>query len=165
MVKEKPKEGKGVQCHECDGYGHIITECGTYLKKQKRNLVATWPDESETEESINLVTSLTGRWGSDEDSSDDEVKFKDLATTYRELCHRSAEVCKQVERLKDHAHFATQFRFVCAFLQDIDAVDHDAATGRTFEQVQAAQECAFAGAGRADDRNDFALMDFGIDIL
>jgi len=30
---EKPKEGKGVQCHECDGYGHIRTECGTYLKK------------------------------------------------------------------------------------------------------------------------------------
>ena len=84
---EKPKEGKGVQCHECDGYGHIRTECGTYLKKQKRSLAATWSDESETEESANIVTALTGRWGSDEDSSDDEVTFEELAPTYRKLCH------------------------------------------------------------------------------
>ncbi|MCI63402.1 gag-protease polyprotein, partial [Trifolium medium] len=33
---EKPNKGKGVQCHECEGYGHIRTECATYLKKQKR---------------------------------------------------------------------------------------------------------------------------------
>ena len=91
---EKFKQGKGVQCHECDGYGHIRAECGTYLKKQKKSLAATWSDESETEgESVNLVTALTGRWGSDEDSSDDEVTFDELATTYRKLCHRSEEVC------------------------------------------------------------------------
>jgi hypothetical protein len=24
---------KGVQCHECEGYGHIRTECATFLKK------------------------------------------------------------------------------------------------------------------------------------
>jgi hypothetical protein len=97
---EKPKEGKGVQCHECDGYGHIRTECGTYLKKQKRSLAATWSNESETEESVNLVTALIGRWGSGEESSDDEVTFEELATTYRKLCHKSAEVCKQVESQK-----------------------------------------------------------------
>ncbi|KAI5389875.1 hypothetical protein KIW84_075255 [Lathyrus oleraceus] len=91
---EKAKEGKGVQCHECDGYGHIITECGTYLKKQNRSLATTWSDESETEESANLVIALTGRWGSDEDSSDDEVTFEELATTYRKLCHKSVEVCR-----------------------------------------------------------------------
>ena len=33
---EKLKEGKEVQCYECDGYGHIRSEGGTYLKKQKR---------------------------------------------------------------------------------------------------------------------------------
>ena len=51
---EKSKEGKGVQCHECDGYGHIRAECGTYLKKQKKSLVATWSDESEIEESQDI---------------------------------------------------------------------------------------------------------------
>jgi hypothetical protein len=91
--EEKSKQLKGIQCHECEGYGHIRAECGTYLKKQKKSLDATWSDESETEgESTNLVTALTGRWGSDEDSSDDEVTFDELATTYRKLCHRSEEV-------------------------------------------------------------------------
>ena len=46
------------------------------------------------------MAALTGRWGSDEDSSDDEVTFEELATTYRKLCHKSVELCKQVESQK-----------------------------------------------------------------
>ena len=46
------------------------------------------------------MTALTGRWGSDEDSSDDEVTFDELATTYKKLCYRSEEVCQQVESQK-----------------------------------------------------------------
>ena len=65
------------------------------------SLAATWSDESETEESANLVTALTGRWGSDEDSSDDEVTFEELASTYRKLCHKSVELCKQVSQKKE----------------------------------------------------------------
>ncbi|KAI5444798.1 hypothetical protein KIW84_013178 [Lathyrus oleraceus] len=95
---EKPKEGKEVQCYECDGYGHIRTEYGTYLKKQKMSLAATWSDESDTEEAANLVTALTGRWESDEDSSDGEVTFEELASTYRKLCHKSVELCKQLDK-------------------------------------------------------------------
>ena len=64
------------------------------------SLVATWSDESETEEAANLVTALTGRWGSDEVSSDDEVTFEELASTYRKLCHKSVELSKQVENQK-----------------------------------------------------------------
>jgi len=30
---EKNNRYKGVQCHECEGYGHIRTECATFLKK------------------------------------------------------------------------------------------------------------------------------------
>ncbi|MCI77667.1 gag-pol polyprotein [Trifolium medium] len=30
---EKTNQAKGVQYHECEGYGHIRTECATYLKK------------------------------------------------------------------------------------------------------------------------------------
>ncbi|MCI48670.1 gag-protease polyprotein [Trifolium medium] len=29
---EKTNQRKGVQCHECEGYGHIRSECATYLK-------------------------------------------------------------------------------------------------------------------------------------
>jgi len=32
---EKNPQYKGVQCHECEGYGHIRTECATFLKKTK----------------------------------------------------------------------------------------------------------------------------------
>jgi hypothetical protein len=30
---EKSAQTKGVQCHECEGFGHIRTECATFLKK------------------------------------------------------------------------------------------------------------------------------------
>ena len=33
ITNEKNSRYKGVQCHECEGYGHIRTECATFLKK------------------------------------------------------------------------------------------------------------------------------------
>ncbi|KAG9447748.1 hypothetical protein H6P81_013876 [Aristolochia fimbriata] len=36
-------EQKRVQCHRCDGYGHIQAECPTVQKKKKAN-AATWSD-------------------------------------------------------------------------------------------------------------------------
>ncbi|PNX54543.1 gag-protease polyprotein [Trifolium pratense] len=53
---------KGVQCRECEGYGHIRTECATFLKKQKKSLVASWSDTDDSEEemeSAKLVNALT----------------------------------------------------------------------------------------------------------
>ena len=32
---EKNNQSKGVQCHEFEGYGHIRSECFTFLKRQK----------------------------------------------------------------------------------------------------------------------------------
>jgi len=64
---------KGVQCHECEGYGHIRTECATFLKKQKKNLVVSWSDGDDLEdkvkaESANHVSTLTSRIMSDTES-------------------------------------------------------------------------------------------------
>ena len=39
--EEKYSQGKGIQCHECEGFGNIRAECPTYLKKQKKNLSVT----------------------------------------------------------------------------------------------------------------------------
>ena len=39
------------------------------------------------------------------------------------------------------------------------------AARRTVEEVETAQEGALAGAGRADDRDHFALADLGVDVL
>ncbi|MCI63375.1 gag-protease polyprotein, partial [Trifolium medium] len=77
---EKPNQGKGVQCHECEGYGHIRTECATYLKKQKKGSTVTWSDEDESEEEVeyevaNSITSLTGICMSDVESCDEEVAY------------------------------------------------------------------------------------------
>ncbi|KAK2421589.1 gag-protease polyprotein [Trifolium repens] len=101
---EKPSQGKGVQCHECEGYGHIRTECGTYLKKQKKGLAVSWSDEeSDTEvETVaaNHVSALTRVCYYDSDSDDEEVTFEQLASTYKELCIKSEEVCRTNEKQK-----------------------------------------------------------------
>src|SRR3954464_7201440 len=104
--EEKYNHSKGIQCHGCEGYGHIRAECPTYLKKQKKGLSVSWSDEdSESdfeEESAKHVTALTGVYNSDEDSSEDELSFEELATSYRKLCIRSAEVCQQGEKQKKY---------------------------------------------------------------
>ena len=41
---EKRNQYKRVQCHECEGYGHIRTECATFLKNQKKSLTVSWSD-------------------------------------------------------------------------------------------------------------------------
>ncbi|KAK2364816.1 gag-protease polyprotein [Trifolium repens] len=50
--EEKSSQGKGVQCHECEGYGHIRSECGTYQKRQKKGLTVSWTDEDTNEEKV-----------------------------------------------------------------------------------------------------------------
>lgn len=32
--KKKDKSSRGIQCHECLGYGHIQTECANFLKSK-----------------------------------------------------------------------------------------------------------------------------------
>lgn len=51
-------------------------------------------------EPANQVTALTGIYDSDEDSDCEELTFKELAESYKELCLRSEEVCKLGEDQK-----------------------------------------------------------------
>ena len=44
-AEDKSTQGKGIQCHGCEGFGHIRAECPTYLKKQRKNLFVTWSEE------------------------------------------------------------------------------------------------------------------------
>ncbi|TYK05805.1 Peptidase aspartic, catalytic [Cucumis melo var. makuwa] len=45
--------GKGIRCHECEGFRHIQAECATYLKRKKKGLVATFFDEEDYSERDN----------------------------------------------------------------------------------------------------------------
>ncbi|KAK2428549.1 putative mitochondrial protein [Trifolium repens] len=103
--EDKSSQGKGVQCHECEGYGHIRSECGTYQKRQKKGLTVSWSDEDtdEDNESARHVTALTGTcvnvedWESDED---EDVSYEELASTYKELVTRYEEMCRILEKQK-----------------------------------------------------------------
>lgn len=60
---EKRKSKEGIKCFECEGYGHIASECANTLNKQNsktKALNATWSDsESESESEENTVTLIT----------------------------------------------------------------------------------------------------------
>ncbi|CAJ2661894.1 unnamed protein product [Trifolium pratense] len=100
MSDEKTALNKSVQCHECEGYGHIRTECATFLKKQKMGLTVSWSDEdSEGEaDTAKFIHALTGVCTSDTESCDEELTFDELAESYKELCRRSEEVCRISEK-------------------------------------------------------------------
>ncbi|KAK2421364.1 gag-protease polyprotein [Trifolium repens] len=101
--EEKSNQSKGVQCHECEGYGHIRSECGTYQKRQKKGLTVSWSDEDSEEEneSARHVTALAGTCVLDCDSDEDgDVSYEELACTYKELVTRYEEMCRILEKQK-----------------------------------------------------------------
>ncbi|KAK2376831.1 gag-protease polyprotein [Trifolium repens] len=92
-------DDESVQCYECEGYGHIKTECATYLKKQKKGLAVTWYDEDISDNELegvaaNHVSATTVVCDSDNDSCDEDLTYKELASAYKELCIRSEKICR-----------------------------------------------------------------------
>jgi len=93
---------KGVQCHECEGYGHIITECATFLKKQKKSLVVSWSDGDDSDEEVkaesaNHVSALTGRIMSNTESCEEEMTYDELAISCYDLIAKNSELTQRVE--------------------------------------------------------------------
>jgi hypothetical protein len=102
-TEEKNDQIKEVQCYECEGYGHIRTKCGTYLRKQKKSLMVAWSDEvsEEEDEPVRHATALTGVCISDAEFDDDEeITFEELASSYKDLLTRYEEVCRILEKQK-----------------------------------------------------------------
>ena len=56
--EEKPSRAKGIQCHECEGYGHIKSECPNYLKKQKKGMMVTWSDDDSDDASEDITANV-----------------------------------------------------------------------------------------------------------
>jgi len=104
-TNENINQSKGVQCHECEGHGHIRTECATYLKKQKKSLVVSWSNEDNSEgelenEYAKDVTTLTGVYTSDVESGDKELTYEELVISYKKLYTKSEDICKLLEKQK-----------------------------------------------------------------
>nr|ABN06156.1 gag-pol polyprotein, related [Medicago truncatula] len=103
---EKNPQYKGVQCHECEGYGHIRTEYDTFLKRQNKILAVSWSDGDNFEdegktEYANHFSALTGRIMSDTESYEEEMSYDELAMAYYELIARNGELTQMVEKQED----------------------------------------------------------------
>lgn len=102
--------------------------------------------------------------------------FGFIALLYVDGCFnqvfQNSHVRKKVELLEYHAHFAGNaadiivldvFRATGGFTAQLFTVDGDAAFIDCFQLVEAAQQGAFAAAGRTDYGNNFAFVYFQVD--
>ncbi|CAJ2661591.1 unnamed protein product [Trifolium pratense] len=102
---EKSNLNRNIRCHECEGYGHIRPECPTYHKRTKKGLTVSWSEDDDSEDDTASVTAkhisvLTGIVTSDTESDDGEVTYEELAESYKELCSKSEEICRVIEKQK-----------------------------------------------------------------
>ncbi|CAJ2670392.1 unnamed protein product [Trifolium pratense] len=102
---EKSNLNRNIRCHECEGYGHIRPECPTYQKRTKKGLTVSWSEDDNSEDDTASVTAkhisvLTGIVTSDTESDDGEVTYEELVESYKELCLKSEEICRVIEKQK-----------------------------------------------------------------
>src|ERR1044072_3569550 len=109
---ERPNKFKGIQCHECEGYGHIKSECPTFLKKQKKGMVVTWSDDDSDDDSedvtANVVMALTAKNCVGAGSSDEEMSEEKLAETYKLMYTKWKELCVICDKQKKIINTLTQ---------------------------------------------------------
>ena len=88
----------GQQCFGCQRYGHIRSECPTYLKSKGKTMVVTLSDdkisdhESKSDQERNFMafttTVVVGKTETDDENLSDGELFKnvDLQEIYNKLC-------------------------------------------------------------------------------
>ncbi|CAM8966101.1 unnamed protein product [Rhodiola kirilowii] len=111
--------GKGIQCRECEGFGHIRAEC-INTQKKKNAYAVSWSD-SESEGEINNFVALSsclkpeedqnkeeGKNTSSEDkflysscSDNEEITDEEIANNYKELYQQWLLEVKQRTKLQD----------------------------------------------------------------
>ncbi|XP_062100592.1 uncharacterized protein LOC133806517 [Humulus lupulus] len=93
------KKNRGIQCRECDGFGHIQAECASTLKKKKA-LAATWSDSDEEKSSTSS------------DKSDEEkqvVAF--VAKSHQSMCSEEDENSSSTDEDSDGRQHAYEEMF------------------------------------------------------
>jgi len=102
-IDEKNTQYKGVQCHECEGYGHIRTDCATFLKRQKKSLAVSWSDGDDSDDEVENesgkhASAFAGWVMSDAESYEEELSYEELAISYHELMVRNVDLDQMLEK-------------------------------------------------------------------
>ncbi|CAL2278465.1 unnamed protein product [Prunus armeniaca] len=124
-LNERKNPREKVKCFECEGYGHISSECANTLKKQNdgknKAMHTTWSDsESECEndeKTVALITTVS----LDESREDDDCKciniefimnkYDDLLAASQKLSKQNSELVKEVAVLKlENCRIANEFQ-------------------------------------------------------
>ncbi|CAM8977942.1 unnamed protein product [Rhodiola kirilowii] len=112
-------KGKGIQCRECEGFGHIRAEC-VNTQKKKNAYTVSWSD-SDSEGEINNFVALSSCLRAEEDqnkeegrntSSEDEILYssssdneeitdEEIANNYKELYQQWLLEVKKRTKLQD----------------------------------------------------------------
>ncbi|XP_060961015.1 uncharacterized protein LOC133031514 [Cannabis sativa] len=109
--QQSEKKGKGIQCHECSGFGHIQAECANTLKKKKA-LAVTWSDSEEEEASdeskddksvmaFMVRESVPEEVKGDDSLSDSESTVDEKNKAYEEMFAQWGYMAKRVKELQD----------------------------------------------------------------
>jgi hypothetical protein len=88
--EEKNSRYKGVQCHECEGYGHIRTECANFLKKKKKGMIVSWSDDEGTDGDVDSdaakrVSAMTGRVEPESKNEDSDYEKVTVPRGYQDI--------------------------------------------------------------------------------
>ena len=107
------KKYRGIQCHECNGFGHIQAECANTLKKKKA-LAVTWSDSEDDKNSSNSegsecdkqVIAFLAKEGQEQENEEDDVD-SEISTAdsdgrqqaYEAMFDQWEQMAKQVKAL------------------------------------------------------------------
>ncbi|XP_019157178.1 PREDICTED: uncharacterized protein LOC109153768 [Ipomoea nil] len=90
IANQKPSNPKrrdntiteGIQCYECKGYGHIQSECATYLKRKNKTYITTLSDDSDSEDD-DTNTNFVAFTASHKSNTNDDMQ--ELLEAYTQL--------------------------------------------------------------------------------
>ncbi|CAM8934179.1 unnamed protein product [Rhodiola kirilowii] len=99
-------KGKGIQCRECEGYGHIRAEC-IITQKKKNAYAVSWSDR-ETSNEVGSESSLENTTQYSSCSNNEEIIDEDFAIKYKELFQEWLNEVEQNKILHNNLTYLTK---------------------------------------------------------
>ncbi|XP_019190613.1 PREDICTED: uncharacterized protein LOC109185071 [Ipomoea nil] len=93
---------EGIQCYECKGFGHIQSECATYLKRKNKTYISTLSDDSDSEEDDSNTNFVAFTASHESNNSDD---MQELLEAYTQLNAKWEQIIKKNLELMEDNHY------------------------------------------------------------